>query len=127
MNFKKLVEVYEELENTSSGNKMREVLAEFFKKVPNEDIAMVAYLTLGQIGSDYEKDNVLGMAEKSVLKAIITAGAVESSKVKKLMAETGDVGSVAEQIMKNKPFTLIPVGNLTALPVQVHKISKLIC
>jgi len=126
MNFKKLVEVYEELENTSSGNKMREVLAEFFKKVPNEDIAMVAYLTLGQIGSDYEKDNVLGMAEKSVLKAITTAGAVESSKVKKLMTETGDVGSVAEQIMKNKPFTLIPVGNLTVHEVfeKLHKITS---
>ena len=125
MDFKKLVDVYEELEKTSSGNKMREVLAEFFKTIPKDDLAMVAYLTLGQIGSEYEKNIVLGMAEKSVLKAITTAGATDSSKVKKLMKETGDAGLVAEQILKKKPFTLIPIGKLTVHEVfeKLHKIT----
>ncbi|MDP3733710.1 MAG: DNA ligase, partial [Nanoarchaeota archaeon] len=67
MDFQKLVELYEHLERTSSGNTMREILAEFFKKVPTEDIAIVTYLTLGQIASEYD-GVVLGMAEKSVLK-----------------------------------------------------------
>ena len=46
MDFEKLVEVYEDLENTSSGNKLREILSGFFKKVPREDISLISYLTL---------------------------------------------------------------------------------
>ena len=69
MDFQKLAELYEELEKTSSGNKMREILSEFFKKVPEEDIAVVSYLTLGQIASEYETA-ALGMAEKSALRTI---------------------------------------------------------
>ena len=35
MIFDKLVDVYEELEKTSSGNKMREILSDFFKSGQN--------------------------------------------------------------------------------------------
>ena len=69
MDFQKLVELYEELEKTSSGNAMREILSSFFKKVPEEDIAMISYLTLGQLASEYEVI-VLGLAEKSALTKI---------------------------------------------------------
>jgi DNA ligase 1 len=125
MDFEKLVQVYEELENTSSGNKMREVLAEFFKTVPKDDLKIVSYLTLGMIASDY--DNViLGMAEKTVLKAITTAGATDSSKVKKLMQDSGDAGLVAETVLQKKPVTLVPVGKLTIheLFEKLHKITQ---
>lgn len=125
MDFQKLVDVYEELENISSGNRMREILAEFFKKVPQDYIARVSYLTLGQIASEYESV-VLGMAEKMVLKAITTASGVEASKVKRIMHETGDVGLTAEKVLQKKPATLIPVGKLTIneLFEKLHKIAK---
>ena len=63
MDFEELVVLYEELEKTASGNKMREILSEFFKKVPKDDIGVISYLTLGQIASEYE-GMVLGIAEK---------------------------------------------------------------
>ena len=69
MDFQRLAELYQELEQTSSGNKMREILSDFFKKVPEEDIAVISYLTLGRIASEYE-GVVLGLAEKTALKAI---------------------------------------------------------
>ena len=126
MDFEKLVKVYEELEITPSGNKMREILAEFFKTVPKDDIRLVSYLTLGQIASDYESV-VLGLAEKSVLKAISVAGGAESLRVKKLMQTSGDVGLVAEEILKKKPMTLVPLGKLTIheLDEKLHKIANL--
>ena len=99
MDFQKLADLYEQLEKTSSGNKLREILADFFKKVPKDDLKIISYLTLGQIASDYESA-ILGMAEKSVLKAIATAGAAESSRVKKLMQQTGDAGLTAEKILQ---------------------------
>jgi len=125
MDFQKLVDVYEELEKTSSGNAMREILADFFKKVPHDDLAMVSYLTLGNVASEYESI-VLGMAEQSVLKAISKAGGTELSKVKKIINEKGDVGLTAAEVLKKKLRTLIPLGKLTVQELfdKLHKIAK---
>ncbi len=126
MEFQKLVDVYIELEKTASGNAMREILAEFFKIVPTEDIAKVAYLTLGQIASEYEGE-VLGMAEKSVLKAVGMASGMEQKKLGKMLDETGDIGLVAEKALQKKPQTLVPLGKLTLHEVfeKLHKVSLL--
>ena len=125
MDFQKLADLYEELEQTSSGNKMREILADFFKKVPEDDIAVISYLTLGQIASSYE-GLVLGMAEKSALKAIGKAAGVDESKVKKTMQETGDAGLAAEKLLQKKTQTLVAVGKLTVKELfeKLHKITK---
>lgn len=125
MHFQILVDIYQQLEQTASGNKMREILSEFFKKVPKEDIALVSYLTLGQISSEYE-GLILGLAEKTAVKSISLAGGVDSSKVKKILKKTGDAGLAAEEIMKNKPMTLVPLGKLTIheLFQGLHKISQ---
>ncbi len=124
MHFQQLAELYAELEKTSSGNRMRELLAEFFKNVPAEDIAVISYLTLGQIASDYD-ELVMGMADKSVLKAIAIAGAVDQSKVTKLMQELGDAGLVAEKVLQKKPQTLVPLGKLTVKELfeTLHKMA----
>jgi DNA ligase 1 len=124
MEFQELVDLYEELEQTSSGNALREILAVFFKKVPQEDIKIVTYLTLGQLGAEYTSI-VLGMAEKSVLKAITVAGGHESGQVKKIMQEVGDVGLTAEKVLQKKPRTLVPLGKLTIHELfdQLHKIA----
>ena len=124
MDFQKLAELYQELEKTSSGNKMREILADFFKKVPEDDIAVISYLTLGQIASEYE-GIVLGMAEKSALKAIAKTAGVDETKVKKIMQETGDAGLTAEKLLQKKTQTLVPMGKLTVKELfeKLHKIT----
>ena len=116
MDFQKLVEVYIELEKTSSGNTMREILADFLKKVPEEELAIITYMTLGQISSEYD-GVVLGMAEKSVLKAIAVASGIEQGKLQKILQETGDVGLTAEKALQKKPMTLVPLGKLTVKEV----------
>src|SRR3989338_3504988 len=124
MDFQKLVELYEELEKISSGNSMREILADFLKRVPPEDVPIISYLTLGQIASPYE-GIVMGMADKSVLKAIATASGTDLSKVTKIMHETGDAGLTAEKVLQKKPQTLVPLGKLTIheLFEKLHKIA----
>ena len=124
MDFQKLVEVYTQLEQTASGNQMREILSDFFKTVPKDDIAIVSYLTVGQIASNYD-EVVLGIADKSVLKSIVQASGAETSKVQKLMQETGDAGLVAEKVLQKKPRTLVPVGKLTIRELfqTLHKIA----
>jgi len=124
MDFEKLVDVYEELEKTPSGNKMREILSDFFKIVPVEEISIVSYLTLGQIASDFE-GVVLGMAEKSILKAVGVASGMEAGKLQKILDETGDIGLTAEKALQKKPRTLVPVGKLTIheLFEKLHKMG----
>ncbi len=126
MEFQKLVEILNELEKTSSGNAMREILAEFLVKVPVDDIAVVCYLILGQISSEYEAV-VLGIADKSVLKSVAIAAGVELGKAQKIMQETGDVGLTAERVLQKKTQTLIPVGKLTLHELfdKLHKIAAL--
>jgi DNA ligase-1 len=126
MEFQKLAELYEQLEKTSSGNSMREILADFFKQVPVDDIAMISYLTLGQIASDYD-GLILRMADKSVLKAVIVASGAESSKANKLMQELGDVGLVGEKLLEKKPRTLVPLGKLMVKEMfqTLHKIAEM--
>ncbi len=125
MEFKLLAEVYEQLEKISSGNAMREILSDFFKTVPKEDINIVAYLTLGQIDSQYE-GVVLGLAEKSIIKAIATAAGQSETKIKELVQKKGDAGLVAEEVLHKKPRTLVPVGTLTIHNFfeTLHKISE---
>ena len=125
MDFLKLAGVLEELEKTSSGNAMREILAEFLKKVPEEDITIVCYLCLGQIASEYD-GVVLGLADKSVLKSIAAAAGTDLSKVQKVMKEVGDAGLTAEKILQHKPRTLVPLGTLTIheLFEKLHKIAE---
>ncbi len=125
MDFEKLVNVFEELEKTSSGNAMREILANFFKEVDKDELATVCYLLLGQIASEYE-NVVLGLADKSLLKSIAAAGGTDLPRVKKLMQQKGDAGLTAEEVLKRKPRTLVPVGKLTVgeLFKSLHKIAE---
>ena len=125
MDFQKLVDVYEQLEKISSGNEIRSILSDFFKEVPKEDIALVSYLTLGKLGSDFESI-ILGLAEKSVAKSIAKVAGVSESKVKEVTQKKGDAGLAAEELLKKKPQTLVPVGKLTIheLFEVLHKISK---
>lgn len=125
MDFQKLADLFEELEKTSSGNKMREILSDFFKIVPEDDLAVISYLTLGRIASEYE-GVVLGIAEKSALKAIAKTAGVDETKVKKTMQETGDAGLTAEKLLQKKPQTLVPMGKLTVKELfeKLHKITN---
>ncbi|HLC82165.1 MAG TPA: ATP-dependent DNA ligase [Candidatus Nanoarchaeia archaeon] len=112
MDFQELVELYEQLENTASGNQMREILSGFFKKVPAKEVRIVAYLTLGQISSGFTAIN-LGLADKLVLKAIARSSGKELPPIMKIMHQTGDVGLTAEETLHKKPRTLVPVEKLT--------------
>ncbi|HLD01131.1 MAG TPA: ATP-dependent DNA ligase [Candidatus Nanoarchaeia archaeon] len=123
MDFDQLITLFEKLEKTSSGNSLREILAEFWKEIPVEDIAKISYLTLGQIASQYE-DVVLGMAEKMVEKAIAAASGMEAAKVRQILQQEGDIGLAAEKILHQKPRTLIPVGKLT-VPELFNKLHKI--
>ena len=129
MDFSTLSELYSKLENESSGNKLREILAEFFLSTNKEEptlLPTLTYLSLGKIAPDY-KNSVLGIAEKLLLKAIAKAANKGSKETMTLMQKDGDVGLVAQKLLKVKPMTLVPVAKLTVeeLWKTLHKIKSI--
>ncbi|MBD3304337.1 ATP-dependent DNA ligase [Candidatus Woesearchaeota archaeon] len=100
MKFSKLAGVFEKLEKVSSGNKMRGILAGFFKKVPGKEIAIAAYFTTGRIASQYE-DIVINLAEKMVIKSIAEASGRPEKDVNEVYKDKGDIGLVAEKFCSN--------------------------
>ena len=117
MLFSRLADVFKQLEKITSGNRMRAVLADFFKKVPKSEICMVAYLTTGRIASEYE-DVVTGMADKMVLKSIALASGERD--VNKVFKQKGDVGLTAEALCGRKRKALDVKDVFTSL----HKIAE---
>ncbi len=95
MKFLELAKLYEKLEKTSSYNTMRDILSSFFKKTPKQELEQVAYLTLGQIASQFADVN-LGMAAKMAIKSIAMAGNEKEEKVLQQAKKLGDVGKIAE-------------------------------
>ena len=119
MKFKKLVTYFEDLEKVSSGNALRAILADLFKKTKNKEIDKVVYLTLGKIAPEYS-DIVMGMADKMVLKSIALAANKDVKKVRAIYKKTGDIGSAAFQTVNNKG------GSLTVEQVfnELNKIAQ---
>lgn len=119
LTFSKLAEIFSQLEAVTSGNKMREILSNFFKKVPKQDIDKVSYLTLGKIAADY-KHIELGLAEKMILRAITAAADKDIAAIKKIFKKKGDIGLTAEAAVKTrgKKLTVVDVFN------GLHKISQ---
>jgi len=98
MRFAQLASIFTQLESTSSGTKMRELLSAFFKKAPKADVPSIAHLLLGEIAAEHE--NVLiGMADKMVIKAIANATGKEEGSVTAISKKKGDVGLAAEALV----------------------------
>src|SRR5512141_1813960 len=102
MLYDSLVETYIKLEATTKRLEMTAILAELLRKAEPEEMAEVIYLTQGKIHPDWTGEPEIGMAEKSVIEAIVKGTGLSKPKVEQLLAETGDVGHAAEAALKGK-------------------------
>ena len=101
MEFEKLALAWSEIEKTSSMLEMTRLLAEFFKTVPLEDVDKIVYLSQGSIAPPY-KGVDLGMGEKLAEQALAKSSGYSKEKVALKFRETGDLGLVAEELLKDK-------------------------
>ncbi|HSW96921.1 MAG TPA: ATP-dependent DNA ligase [Candidatus Saccharimonadales bacterium] len=105
MEFKVLAQYFEKLEGTSSRLSLIEILSELFKEIKTPDeIEKVCYLVQGRIAPFFEATEI-GMADKTVAKAIATAYEIDGEKVLKHNAKLGDMGLVADQLHQESKHT----------------------
>ncbi len=98
MEFAHLARTFEELERTSSRLSLIELVTQLFRSIERpEEIQQVCYLMQGRVAPFYEAKE-MGMAEKSVAKAIALAFHSTQEQIEALYGKLGDLGLVAEQV-----------------------------
>lgn len=101
MKFSRLVDFFENLQETSSRNDIIGILKQLFKKTTEENIDIVCYFLLGNIAAGY-KDVNLGMGDEMVKSAIGFAANLDEDAVEQKMRELGDLGDVAFKVIGKK-------------------------
>ncbi len=132
MQFNSLASIFDRLESTSSRLEMTDILSDFIKTVSPNELRQIVYLSVGRLHPEFYPQE-LGMADKLVLKAIVSVSGRTQKEVDDLWVKTGDPGEVAEQLVsKKKQMTLFSepltftsvVEGLTAIETSSGKNSQ---
>lgn len=121
MKFSELTFYFEKLESTSSRLELTAILADLFKNVSAGEIDKVAYLLQGRVVPFFEPIEI-GMADKTVIQALVRAYGVDIGQVNKLGAQLGDLGLAAQRLSEKLQVTS---NKLTILDVHegLYKIA----
>jgi len=123
MKYKLLAETYQELENNPSRLKKVEILAKFLNQLKKSTVPEAIYLLQGKAFPDYSEKE-FGISEKLALKALSKASGVSDSELTHKWKKLGDIGLVAEEVMKNKKQNTLFSQELTTKKV-VDNLQKL--
>jgi DNA ligase-1 len=96
--FRNLAALFDELESMSSSNAMINALARFLPTLSPQEVRMTAYLLAGRIGPSFRAPEI-GIGQTLAIRALAEAGGQTREHIKKLVARSGDVGSVAETLI----------------------------
>ena len=107
MLYRDLAKVYEKLESTSKQLEKIDILVELFKKTPTDIIDKVIFLTQGKLYPGWLGLPVVGIAEKSAIKAVSLAIGLKSNITEEKVREIGDLGSAFEKLHKKKTQTTL--------------------
>jgi DNA ligase-1 len=121
-----IADAYEKIEATTKRLEMTDLLVDLLKKTPKNVIAKVVYLTQGKLYPDFVGVEI-GVAEKLAIKALAKASGRKDAELLQLLASIGDIGEVAEEVMKKKTQTTFGLQKtLQALEVYetLDKVAK---
>ncbi|MBI2141539.1 ATP-dependent DNA ligase [Candidatus Woesearchaeota archaeon] len=126
MKYSELVGLYGKLDSTTKRLEKTYYLSEFLKKTTADDIEPVILLVQGRVFPSYD-ERELGVANQLVIKAIGIASGVQSEAIEKEWAKTGDLGKVAEQLIKGKRQATLAATELIVKKVfdNLRKLTEL--
>ena len=90
---------FEKIEHVSSRLTITSLLAELFNKLSPEELEKTVYLLQGKVVPSFQKIE-FGMAEKTVIKAIVLALNIDKSYFEKESKKMGDLGKAVEFFKK---------------------------
>ncbi len=123
MEYKKLVEIYQELENTSKRLHKTYIISRLLKDADRQSLPLVILLLQGKVFPAWDEHKI-GVSSRYVLKAINVATGSSVSKVESDWRKTGDLGLTAEKLIGTKQQKTLFRSMLTVGKV-VHNMRKL--
>ncbi len=99
MKFSELSIYFDKISKVSSRLEITRILAELFKKLSPDEIEKVVYLLQGRVRPAYEGID-FGMAERTMIKAAVSALNIEKSFFEKEFKKIGDLGETVEYFKK---------------------------
>jgi len=112
MRYQVLVDVYEKLENTSSKISKTEIVADILSKTSIDDLSKVVLLIQGIVYPKFTGYE-LGIATQMMIRAISRGTGFSIREVEEKFKETGDLGLVAENLIKSRKQMTFFVEELT--------------
>lgn len=122
MIYQNLVNFYNEASETTKRLEKIKILSDFLKKL-NEKDKDVLYLLLGDIYPEYNEKRI-GISSQIAIKAISKATGTEEQKVVHEWKIIGDLGKVAEELIKRKKQSTLQKNILTTEKV-IENLRKL--
>lgn len=101
MEYKKIANSLEELEQTSSYLDKNEIIAKLVRNTPPEKLEMVVPLILGRVFPAYQSQET-GLGLQQLKKAVAKSTGYSEKKIDELMQELGDLGEVAQKLTEEK-------------------------
>ena len=116
MLYSRLVEIYEKLDATTKRLEQTDILSEFLKEVDADDLGTTILLLEGRIFPRWDEREV-GIAAKTMLKAISVASGEPISRINSEWKKTGDLGTVSYNLIKKKKQSTLGSHDLTVKKV----------
>ena len=123
MKYNLLAQTYQELEDHPSRLKKIEILADFLDKLQSSKLPGTIYLLQGKAFPDYSEKE-FGISEKLAIKALSKASGVSDTELTNKWKKLGDLGLVAEEVMRNKKQNTLFSQELTVKKV-LNNLQKL--
>ncbi|MBI1935332.1 ATP-dependent DNA ligase [Candidatus Woesearchaeota archaeon] len=126
MEYSKLVELYEELSRTKKRLEKTHIISEFLKEVSIDDMEHVMLLLEGRVFPSYDAREI-GVASRLMLKSLSAATGISQNKIENEWKKQGDLGLVAEVLVKTKKQATLHSAKLTLKKVfdNIRKLAEL--
>ena len=101
MEYKRLAEIYEKLENTPKRLEKTEIISDFLKELPSDDLEKTILLMQGKVFPDWDAREI-GVAAQTMAKAISLSSGMTAQAIEQEWKKTGDLGQTAENLVARK-------------------------
>lgn len=101
MKFLEFAQVLEEIEAIRSLLQKTDIVANFFKKCSTEDLEIAATFLTGRVFPPWSEKEI-GIANQLLIQALEKTSGLSTAEINELWREYGDLGIVAERILKNR-------------------------
>ncbi len=126
MQYSELAGFYEKLEGTTKRLEKTHILSILFSKAREEDLKELAYLAQGTVFPAYDEREI-GISSQLIMKSISAATGISQSEIEKKWKSIGDLGRVAEELVRNKKQSTLFSKNLTVRKVfeNLRKVAEI--